>query len=93
MFKNETVALVIATYKSPRSLRLVFESVLKQSMLPDQVSIADDGSGKSTKAVIDEFRSLFPVPVKHFGIPMMVSEDDYHEQGHCGYTLRLHHSN
>ena len=94
MFKNETVALVIATYKSPRSLRLVLESVLKQTILPDQVSIADDGSGKSTKAVIDEFRSRFPVLVKHFWHP----DDGFRKTiimnkaiagTHCNYIIQI----
>jgi len=69
MFEKRTVALVIATYKSPRSLRLVLESVLHQSVFPDEISIADDGSGKSTRMVIDEFRKRFAIPVRHFWHP------------------------
>jgi len=49
MMKNMTVALVIATYNWPEALRLVLESVSEQTVLPDEIIIADDGSSKSTK--------------------------------------------
>lgn len=41
------------------------QSVLKQSKLPDEVIIADDGSTEETKSVIDSFRKVFPVPLIH----------------------------
>lgn len=41
----KTVALLLTTYNWPEALGLVLESVSKQSHLPDEVIIADDGSG------------------------------------------------
>ncbi|WP_420151828.1 glycosyltransferase family 2 protein [Spirosoma sp.] len=66
MAKKISVALVIATYNWPEALKLVLESVLQQQVLPDEVIIADDGSDYSTKALIDDFKVNFPVPLKHF---------------------------
>lgn len=66
MAKKLSVALVIATYNWPDALKLVLESVLQQQVLPNEVLIADDGSGFATKRLIDEYRSKFPVPLKHF---------------------------
>ena len=41
-----TVSLIISTYNSPKALDLCLMSVLQQSVLPDEVLIADDGSMK-----------------------------------------------
>ncbi|EOR93990.1 Putative two-domain glycosyltransferase [Arcticibacter svalbardensis MN12-7] len=38
---------------------------MNQKQLPDEVLIADDGSGEETKKVIDYFKSIFPVPLIH----------------------------
>lgn len=46
------VALIITTYNRPDALRLVLESVAKQSRKPDQVIICDDGSDYSTRTII-----------------------------------------
>lgn len=59
-------ALLISTYNWPEALRLVLNSVLNQSMLPQEIIIADDGSRKDTKAVIEDFRDRSGVSVSHF---------------------------
>ncbi|WP_153798161.1 glycosyltransferase family 2 protein [Foetidibacter luteolus] len=66
MTKQTSVALVIATYNWPEALRLVLESVLTQTVLPDEVIIADDGSTIATTGLVDSYRKKFPVPLKHF---------------------------
>jgi len=60
-----TISVLISTYNWPEALGLVLLSLLKQTRLPDEILIADDGSGADTKALIDHYRSLFPVPLKH----------------------------
>jgi len=60
-----TISVLISTYNWPEALDLVLLSLLKQTRLPDEILIADDGSGADTKALIDYYRSLFPVPLKH----------------------------
>lgn len=44
-----TVSLIISTYNSPKALDLCLMSVLQQSVLPDEVLIADDGSNEETR--------------------------------------------
>ena len=46
------LTLIITTYNWPESLLLVIESVKNQSILPDEVIIADDGSSKETKDLV-----------------------------------------
>ncbi|PKG51826.1 glycosyltransferase family 2 protein [Olleya sp. 1-3] len=60
-----TNTLIISTYNWPEALSLVLKSVLNQSKLPDQVIIADDGSTKTTKVVIDAFKSKTTITVLH----------------------------
>lgn len=62
-------SLVIATYNWPQALEICLESVLRQNKMPDEILIADDGSGKATKELIERFRSRFAVPVHHIWHP------------------------
>ncbi|WP_417445009.1 glycosyltransferase family 2 protein [Joostella sp.] len=50
-----TIALIIATYNWSQALTLVLESVAKQTFVPDEIYIADDGSKPLTKEVILNF--------------------------------------
>jgi glycosyltransferase involved in cell wall biosynthesis len=58
-------SLIITTYNRKDALELVLLSVLKQSILPDEVLIADDGSREDTREMIDRYRAIFPVPLIH----------------------------
>lgn len=58
-------ALLISTYNWPEALNLVLKSVMNQTVLPDEILIADDGSTEATKVVIDSFREKINIPVKH----------------------------
>jgi glycosyltransferase involved in cell wall biosynthesis len=60
------VALLISTYNWPKALDLVFQSVVAQTILPNEILIADDGSDSSTKKIIDEWKIKFNIPIKHF---------------------------
>jgi glycosyltransferase involved in cell wall biosynthesis len=59
------VSLCITTYNSPEYLDLALRSVLTQSVLPQEVIIADDGSGETTRLLIEQYQSTFPVPLHH----------------------------
>ncbi len=59
------IALLISTYNWPEALNLVFKSVLTQSQLPDEILIADDGSGEETRKLIEEFKNKLGLSVKH----------------------------
>lgn len=58
-------ALVIATYNWKEALYLVLQSIKRQTVFPDEIIIADDGSREDTKLVIDKFREEINIPVKH----------------------------
>lgn len=58
-------ALIISTYNRPKALALCLESVKGQSMLPDEVIIADDGSTQETSILIENISKDFPVAIKH----------------------------
>ncbi len=59
-------ALLISTYNWTNALDLVFRSVSAQTQLPDEILIADDGSGADTKDLIDDFSKKVSIPVTHF---------------------------
>lgn len=61
-----TFALLISTYNWPQALELVLKSVHEQTLLPEEILIADDGSKKSTREVIKTFQKTCKIPVKHF---------------------------
>lgn len=63
--KNKSVSLIITTYNWPKALKLVLNSVLTQSEMPDEVIVADDGSTEETHQIIQSFQPNFPVPLIH----------------------------
>lgn len=60
-----TVGVIVSTYRWPEALDRCLASLATQSRLPDQVIVADDGSGPDTEAVIERWRSRLRVPVIH----------------------------
>ena len=58
-------SLVIATYNWPEALELVLLSVLKQSTLPSEILISDDGSTKETKQLIEYYSAKFQSGINH----------------------------
>jgi hypothetical protein len=58
-------AILISTYNWPEALDLVLKSLNQQSRFPDEVLIADDGSGDETRTLITRFADHFKIPVKH----------------------------
>lgn len=59
------ISLIIITYNRPQALALILNSIEKQTVLPDEVIIADDGSGKETSEIIRNYQSRFMVPLLH----------------------------
>ncbi|MBX2952961.1 MAG: glycosyltransferase family 2 protein [Leadbetterella sp.] len=58
-------ALLISTYNWPQALKLCLDSLVSQTVYPDEVLIADDGSRPDTGELIREFQNRFSRPVKH----------------------------
>ena len=57
--------LLMTTYNWPQALGMVLASVSRQTVLPDEIVIADDGSTEETKMLIEHFAANFPHPVIH----------------------------
>ena len=64
MYKMKTT-LVISTYNWPEALELVLLSIEKQTVLPNEVLIADDGSTNDTKKIIEDFKKRINLKVNH----------------------------
>lgn len=60
-----TVAIIVSTYNAPGFLRQVLQGYLSQTRFPDQLIVADDGSGSETAAVVADFAGRAPFPVLH----------------------------
>ena len=65
MNKKPTCSLVTPTYNWPNALELLLLSVKNQTVLPNEVIIADDGSKPETTELIQKFQKDFPVPLIH----------------------------
>ena len=59
------VSLIITTYNWPESLFLVFKSIENQTIVPEEVVIADDGSTVETKEVITKFQKDSELNIIH----------------------------
>ncbi|MBS1578543.1 MAG: glycosyltransferase family 2 protein [Bacteroidetes bacterium] len=58
-------SLLISTYNWPEALEICLLSVFNQSILPDEIVIADDGSENNTKKLIDALRKITSIPIIH----------------------------
>jgi glycosyltransferase involved in cell wall biosynthesis len=63
--KQMKVTLVITTYNWPEALKLVLESITNQSVLPNEVVIADDGSSQETYDLIKSFNLTSDINILH----------------------------
>jgi len=50
------LSLIITTYNWPESLELVLRSIECQTITPDEIIIADDGSSSDTKTLVSRFQ-------------------------------------
>jgi len=61
-----SVALIISTYNWPQALNQTLRSFANQTILPNEVLIADDGSDERTVNLIQEFQTIHPtLNIKH----------------------------
>jgi glycosyltransferase involved in cell wall biosynthesis len=59
------ISLIITTYNWKGALELVLLSAFKQSYMPMEIIIADDGSKIDTKVFIDKISQNSPIPIIH----------------------------
>lgn len=59
------ISVIVPTYNRPKALQLCLLSLARQSFLPDEVLIADDGSGAETLSLVagmqDRLKEFFPI--------------------------------
>lgn len=58
-------SLLISTYNWPEALELVLMSAKNQSVRPDEIVIANDGSTRETTELIDQFKAQCDIPLVH----------------------------
>jgi len=62
---NNSISIIITTYNNPDYLRRVLEGYSAQTVHPDELIIADDGSGRDTAEVVRLFALRAPFTVRH----------------------------
>ena len=58
-------SLIISTYNWPEALEIVLISAKRQTILPKEILIADDGSKNETSILIEKFKKKLSVPIIH----------------------------
>jgi glycosyltransferase involved in cell wall biosynthesis len=66
-YKNiqPTISLIITTYNWKEALNLVIKSALEQTLLPNEIIIADDGSDNDTRLLVETYHEKSPIPIVH----------------------------
>ncbi len=59
------VSVIIAVYEQANVLKLVLESLLRQTITEFEIVLADDGSSSTIAEVVQEYSSRFSIPIKH----------------------------
>jgi len=59
------ISVIVATYNNPRSLEFIFCALAQQTLMPDEIIVADDGSCPATAEVIDAWRPRLDARVEH----------------------------
>jgi len=63
------ITLIVTTYNWPAALDLTLQSVARQSRLPDEVIVADDGSGPQTRQVVTQWQTRLGSALIHVWQP------------------------
>ncbi|MDR1407016.1 MAG: glycosyltransferase family 2 protein [Tannerella sp.] len=88
------VSLIVSTYNRPDALDLCLQSIARQTHLPDEVVIGDDGSTGDTRNLIDARRPAFPVPLVHVwqedkGFRLAMSRNRAIAASRCEYIVEI----
>ena len=58
-------AVIVSTYNRPDALIRVLDGLMHQVRLPDEIIIADDGSGNETRNLIDAYLKKSTIEIRH----------------------------
>ena len=61
LYNNTTVGVIISTYNNPAWLEKTLWGYCNQTMAPDEIIIADDGSMDDTRCLVESFADRLPV--------------------------------
>ena len=59
------ISVIVCTYNDPRALDLIFCALARQSRMPDEILVADDGSRPDTAAVVKDWEPRVDSKVEH----------------------------
>jgi glycosyltransferase involved in cell wall biosynthesis len=59
------ISLIISTYEKPGALEQVLRGVRRQTEMPGEILVADDGSGPPTRELIAQWQKKMPIPACH----------------------------
>ena len=63
------VSILVSTYNWPEALELSIRSMWGQTLLPDEIVIADDGSNEKTKQLVARMQKESRIPIVHVWHP------------------------
>ena len=63
------VSILVSTYNWPEALELSIKSMWRQTLLPNEIVIADDGSDEKTRELIARLKRESCVPIVHVWHP------------------------
>lgn len=86
------ISLIITTYDRPDALELSILSALRQTRPPEEILIADDGSGEETQRRVDRLVEESPIPIHHIrqshrGFRAAMIRNKAMARGHGDYIL------
>ena len=59
------ISLIISTYEKPGALDQVLRGVQRQTEMPGEILVADDGSGAATRELIAQWQQKLATPLRH----------------------------
>lgn len=59
------ISVIITTYNRPDALKKVLDGLLCQTRIPEEIVIADDGSGHSTKTMLQPYLKQTRIHIRH----------------------------
>ena len=65
MANDWRASIIVTTYQRPLALARVLHALMRQTVRPEEIVIADDGSTEDTATLVREWQQRMPVPVRH----------------------------